>query len=175
MENRRADELIRRIGHGDMQALEELYKDLSRAVYGFVFSIVKNRTAAEDIMQDTFVRVYNAASAFRASGSGVSWVMRIAHNLSINAVKKKSTEEFADLQKTAEDTANTAIDRTLINSALEKLSETERKIVVLHAVSGLTLSEIALVLDEPLGTVKWRHAAALGKMRKILKESEVDE
>ncbi len=170
MDNRRADELIRMVGQGDMTALEELYNSLSRGVYALVMTIVKNTSAAEDIMQDTFVRVYNAAPDFKANGAGVAWIMRIARNLALNAVtaKKILPEDSLAAMPSSVTAENSAIDRVMINRALDKLTEQEREIVTLHAVVGMTLGEIAKLTDQPLGTVKWRHSAALKKLRSYL-------
>ena len=177
MDNKTADGLICKIGQGDMSALEELYNALSRGVYAFALSIVRDTSAAEDIMQDTFVRVYNAAPCFRAGGAGVSWVMRIAHNLAINAVKAHPVqpEDQIDIFRSFSGAESSAVDRVMINAALDSLSETERKIVVLHAVMGMKLNEISEIINEPLGTVKWRHSAAVRKLRKMLSDAEVDE
>ena len=70
MDNKTADRLILALAGGDMSALEALYSELAPVVYAFANSIVKNDTAAQDIMQDTFVRVYNSASSFKATGFG---------------------------------------------------------------------------------------------------------
>ena len=106
MEQKYADILICRTGQGDMAAFEELYNGLSRKVYAFVMTIVKNPSAAEDIMQDTFVRVYNAASEFKGGGSGVSWIMRIARNLAYNTLSRRQAEpeENIDAEKSSNDT-----------------------------------------------------------------------
>lgn len=176
MDNNTADALILRISQGDMSALEELYNGLSRGVYAFALSIVRDKTMAEDIMQDTFVRVFSAASAFHAKGTGISWVMRIAHNLAINSVKTRSCVPENESEKNAPtaDTEGAAVERVMIKNALDRLDDAEREIVALHSVVGLTLAEISQIVGQPLGTVKWRHATALKKLRKML-ETEVDE
>lgn len=174
MEQKYADILICRTGQGDMAAFEELYNGLSRKVYAFVMTIVKNPAAAEDIMQDTFVRVYNAASEFKGSGSGVSWIMRIARNLAYNTLSRRQAEpeENIDAEKSLNDTESNVLERIVIEQAMETLDENERQIITLHAVVGLRLHEIAQIVNQPLGTVKWRHSAALKKLRNILDESE---
>ena len=161
---------------GDMQAFEQLYNELSKNVYAFALSIVREKTAAEDIMQDTFVRVYNAASGFTAGGTGIAWIMRIARNLAMTAVTARKTEpeERIDEEKSYSGTESQAVTRLAIEDAMKVLNETERQIITLHAVSGMKLNEIAAIIDEPIGTVKWRHAEALKKLRRVLgEESEV--
>lgn len=177
MDNKKADQLIRRVAAGEMSALEELYDALSDRVFAFALSIVRNRDTAEDIMQDTFVRIYNAASGFSAEGAGLSWIMRITHNLAINSVRERKhlPPEELENESAPDSCEGLAVGRVLIADALEKLSDTERRIVVLHAGGGLTLGEIAQVLSEPLGTVKWRHASALKKLKRLLGEKEVTE
>lgn len=174
MEQKYADILICRTGQGDMTAFEELYNELSRKVYAFVMTIVKNPAAAEDIMQDTFVRVYNAAADFKGSGSGISWIMRIARNLAYNTLARKQAEpeEKIDSEKTSDSTENNVVERIVIQQAMKSLDDNERQIITLHAVVGMKLHEIAKIMEQPLGTVKWRHSAALKKLRNILEESE---
>ncbi len=176
MDNKTADLLIRKTGQGDMNAFEQLYNELSKGVYALALSIVKNKSAAEDIMQDTFVRVYNAASGFNSSGAGVAWIMRIARNLSITAVSARISEpeEKIDEEKSYIGTEASAVDRLMLENALQALNDNERRIITLHAVTGLKLNEIANILDEPLGTIKWRHSEAMKKLRKSLgEETEV--
>ena len=174
MEQKYADILICRTGQGDMTAFEELYNQLSRKVYAFAMTIVKNSAVAEDIMQETFVRVYNAASDFKGSGSGVSWIMRIARNLAYNALSRRQAEpeENIDTEKSSDNTECSVIERIAVEEAMDTLDENERQIITLHAVVGMRLHEIAQIMDQPLGTVKWRHSAALKKLRNILDESE---
>ena len=177
MDNSTADLLIFKTGQGDMAAFEQLYNELSKSVYAFALSIVKNPAAAEDIMQDTFVRIFNAASGFRGGGKGIAWIMRIAHNLAISYVTAKTAEpeEKIDEEKSYNDTEASASDKIDIDAALGSLNEAERKIIILHAVSGLKLNEIAEILGEPLGTIKWRHSAALKKLKeKLSSEMEVN-
>lgn len=173
MDNRTADLLIRRTANGDNAAFEELYSRLSGPVFAFAFSILKNEATAQDVMQDTFVRVYRHAGAFKPSGSGVAWIMRIARNLCITAAKAPIAAPVEDIDSSGRrfpSAEEHAVEKTRISQALEQLGDGERRIIILHAVSGLTLREIAEVLDEPLGTVKWRHAQALKKIKRLLEE-----
>ena len=173
MDNRTADLLIRQTGQGDMNAFEQLYSGLSRAVYSFALSIVRDSAAAEDVMQDTFVRVYNAASGFTASGAGVAWIMRIARNLAMTLVsaRKFEPEDKIDEERSYTGTESSVVDRLMLEQAMETLTDAERQIITLHA-SGLKLNEIARITDEPLGTVKWRHSEALKKLKRSLSDEK---
>lgn len=174
LDNQTADRLICAVGRGDMSALETLYTELSRAVFAFARSIVRDDSTAQDIMQDTFVRLHNGASAFRPSGTGRAWIMQIARNLSLNAVTRRPTEpeELIAERAASDSTQDAAETRVLLLEALASLDDTQRQIVTLHAVSGMTLAEVAEVLGEPLGTVKWRNAEAMKRIRGIMNEGE---
>ncbi|MBE6754729.1 MAG: sigma-70 family RNA polymerase sigma factor [Ruminococcaceae bacterium] len=133
-------------------------------------TIVKNHSAAEDVMQDTFVRLYGAAGRFRAGGMGKAWIMRIARNLALNAVTRGDypSEEPTAERASNDSTEDSAISSVMLERAMQKLGDEERQIVTLHALSGMKLHEIAAALELPLGTVKWKHSRALSVLRKEL-------
>ena len=175
IDNRAADMLICAIGQGDMSALETLYSELAPAVCAFARSIVKDEAAAQDVMQDTFVRVYNSAGAFSPCGLGCAWVMQIARNLSFNALSrfaKSEPEETISESPAADSTEDFAEARVMIMHALDGLSDAERQVITLHAVSGLKLDAVARVMNEPLGTIKWRHSQAMKKIRAAMSAGE---
>lgn len=175
IDNRAADVLICAIGQGDMSALEALYSELAPAVFAFARSVVKDEAAAQDIMQDTFVRVYNSAAAFKARGLGCAWVMQIARNLSLNSLSRfsRTEPEEAISDAPADDSTEDSVEaRVMVSAALDTLSDAERQVITLHAVSGLKLDAIARVMNEPLGTIKWRHSQAMKKIRAAMSAGE---
>ncbi len=177
MESHEFDILIKRVAEGDTQSLEQLYNACAKGVYALAYSIVKSHAAAEDIMQDTFVRIWASASGFTSTGNGKAWIYRIARNLSLNAVTRNRTdsldaitEENGDRIAGNASTEDRAVAEHSIDTALSSLPDKEREVIVLHSMSGLTLNEIATLLGVPLGTVKWRHAQALKKLRTLLSD-----
>lgn len=175
MDNKTADRLICAVAQGDMSALEQLYSELAPGVFAFARSIVKDEAAAQDIMQDTFVRVYNSAGSFSPRGLGRAWIMQIARNLSLNAISRfdrSVPEEAAAEQAASDSTEDSAEARVMVMNALDMLSDAEREVVTLHAVSGLKLEIIARIMDEPLGTIKWRHSQAMKKFRAAMTAGE---
>ncbi len=177
MESHEFDVLIKRVSGGDTDSLEKLYNACAKGVYALAYSIVRSHAAAEDIMQDTFVRVWASASTFTAKGNGKAWIYRIARNLALNAVTRRKTdsldaieEDSGTLLTSNVSTEDAAVTGHSIEHALSLLSENEREVITLHSMSGLTLNEIAVLLDVPLGTVKWRHAQALKKLRGMLSD-----
>ena len=164
LDGQAADLLILKIAAGDMSALEELYNAMYGEILGYLCSMLGgDRQNAEDLAQDTFVRVYKYAPRFAASGQGRAWVYRIAGRLALN--------HFGRNHNADAEVEDRAVNSAAVAQALAAISPEERQVVSLHAVSGLTLREIAGLLGQPLGTVKWRHAEAIRKLRAILDES----
>lgn len=172
MDHKLADELIEAIAHGDMGALELLYYHMYREIYLYLISIIHNKDDAEDLAQDTFMRVYKYAPNFTPQGQGKSWVYKIANHLALTYLKSSShITDIHDINPVDFGPEENAVNAQLLMTAISKISDTERQIVVLHAVSGLTLSEISEIIGIPLGTVKWKHANAIKKLKKILGEN----
>ena len=174
IDGRAADELIVRMAAGDMAALEALYN----AMYGEIFAYLRSMLggdvqSAEDLAQDTFIRAYRYAPKFAAMGQGRAWVYRIAGRLALTHLSKNShpTQELSEFLPDRADVEETAVNSQAIAEAMRCLSPEERQAVSMHAVSGLTLREIADVLGQPIGTVKWRHAEAIKKLRSMLDDT----
>ena len=173
IDGRAADALILRIAQRDMLALESLYNAMYREIYGYLFSMLGgDRSGAEDLAQDTFVRVWKYAPKFSPMGQGRAWVYRIAGRLALNALGNRSpcTEELTDSIPDSSDVEERALDAQAAAQALAALTPDEREIVTLHAVAGLSLREIAEMTGRPLGTIKWKHAEAIKKLRSLLGE-----
>lgn len=166
------DKLIIEISKGDITSLEKLYRDLGPAVFGLALSILKNKTLAEDVLQDTFVRVKVASGTYRPGTNGRAWILTIARNIAISIVRSSRYETYVDEAQSIEadgiDHMQKSIDSLMLKDTLSKLDEQERQIVLLHAVKDLKHREIAQIIDIPLGTVLWKYHRALKKMNKYL-------
>ena len=171
IEGHAADGLILKIAAGDMAALESLYNAMYGEIFGYLCSMLGgDRQTAEDLAQDTFIRVYKYAPRFAAEGHGRAWVYRIAGRLALNHLGSGAvhTEELCETLSDGTDVEESAVNSRAIAEALAAISPEERQVVSMHAVSGLTLREISEIVGQPLGTVKWRHAEAVKKLRKLL-------
>ncbi len=172
LDQQTADKLIVAMAGGDMHALEILYNAMYREIFVFLLSTVGNTQVAEDLAQDTFIRAYQYASGFVPAGYGKSWVYQIARRLTLTYFQKNGNHAteiaLTDDLPTPDDAEERALNAQVIAQAMERLPAEERQIISLHALSGLTLREVADILDKPLGTVKWRHAQGLKKLREWL-------
>ena len=166
---------IARIAAGDRSALAVLYRQTNAAVYGFALSVLKNRQDAEDVLQDTYLRIWNTAGSYTPQGKPLAWIFTIARNLSLMRIRERS-HTAAPLQEDwqssfADEPAVSQEDRIVLASVMKALSDQERQIVTLHAMAGFKHREIAELLDLPLATVLSRYSRALKKLRKALEEA----
>lgn len=170
------DNYMIRIAGGDKDALAELYRRSHAAVYGFALSILKNTHDAEDVLQDTYLQVWQAAGSYRALGKPMAWLMTITRNLAMTRLRSRSrTDSFSpeDWQdRLAETPAVTPEDRMTLEALLTALSEQERQIVTLHALAGLKHREVSALLELPLPTVLSKYNRALKKLHTAWKEAE---
>lgn len=163
------DRLLAAVAAGEQEALAQLYHQTRSAVYGLALSYVKNAHDAQDITQDTFVQIWDNAPQYRTKGSPMGWILTIARNLALMKLRRQQRQGELDeeqWQAIPADAPNVSHeDRLLLQNALEALEEQERRIVVLHAVTGLKHREIATLLELPLATVLSKYHRALKKLK----------
>lgn len=167
--------LLSLICEGDQDAFREFYEKTKTAVYGFALSLLKNAHDAEDIMQSTYVNVYQAVASYEKQGKPMAWVLTITKNLCFEKMRKLKREavlpEFSEYSVKFSEQMNVD-DKLLIEFYLNALKLNERKIVVLHIVAGLKHREIADLLNIPLGTVLATYQRAIRKTKKYLQGGE---
>jgi len=172
--NRKAlEKILLQAAAGEKDALELLYHQTRAAVYGMALSILKNPHDAQDVAQDTFVRVWECAPQYCAKGAPMVWILTITRNLALTKLRRDGRHvEFDEAQWEAipADAPNvTPEDRYLLQMALGTLSDEECQIVMLHALTGLKHREIAALLEMPLATVLSKYHRALKKLRDFMK------
>ena len=178
-------DLARRLRARDPKAMGELYDRYGRLVYSLIFRVVRNTAAAEDLTQETFLRIWNRAQAFDADrGSLGAWIVTVARNRAIDHVRSADGRHAArtvDLVH-AEHPANFAgfedgaltLDRARrLKDAFEKLTPSQKTVIELAYYEGLSQTEMAERMQQPLGTVKTWVRAALKTLRDQLAEAAV--
>ena len=171
-ERRELQRLLIRVAGGDRDALAELYQRTRAAVCGLALSYLKNAHDAQDLTQDVYVQVWDRAEQYRLTGSPMGWLLAVCRNLCLMRLRREerhaalSEEEWDALP--ARECGLDADERALLQGSLAVLGEEERRIVLLHAVTGLKHREIAALLELPLPTVLSKYHRALKKMRSFL-------
>jgi RNA polymerase sigma-70 factor (ECF subfamily) len=166
------DSLLKEIAAGSTWALGELYRQTSTSIYGFALSVLKNTHDAEDVLHDCYIAVVDAAAGYQSRGKAMGWLMTITRNLCLQRLRERQRmselpqEDWEPYLASREEL--TAEDRLTLAACMKHLSDEERQIVVLHAVSGFRHREIAAVLQLPLATVLSKYNRALKKLRNYL-------
>ena len=171
-ERHQLQQLLLHIAEGEREALAELYQSTRMAVYGLALSYLKNAHDAQDLTQDVYVHVWNCAEQYRPTGSPMGWLLTICRNLCLMRMRREVrhttlSEEEWDAIPTQEHGLD-ASERILLQHALAVLCDEDRRIVLLHAVTGMKHRELAALLELPLATVLSKYRRALKKMRIIL-------
>ncbi len=168
-------DLVARIGAGDAEALGFLYDRHGAAAFGLALRIVRDRSLAEDAVQDAFLGVWRNAGRYDASRAEVrTWIMAIVHHRSIDVIRKRRPE--SDLPTEGRSPAGLVmpdiwpevaahLDGEVVREALATLGPAQREAIELAYFSGLTQLEIASRTGAPLGTVKSRVRLGLLAMR----------
>ncbi|MBQ7936358.1 MAG: RNA polymerase sigma factor [Clostridia bacterium] len=165
------DDLLKKIAQGDMDAFHTLYESVSASVYGLALSITKNSHDADDVLQETFLKVHANASAYRPQGKPLAWILTITRNLAMTKLREQSrTQEIQETHAVDYSSIRNAEQKLLIETLLNHLSEEERQIVMLHAISGLKHREIAKILEAPLNTVLSKYHRAIKKLQLLTEE-----
>lgn len=169
LRNQRLDAALEQIARGDRQALAALYRETNPAVYGFAFSVVKNAHDAEDVLQDTYLRIYAAAPGYVSVGKPMAWILTICRNLCLQRLRERTRQAEIpqeDWERYLEGCPGvTTEDRMVIAECMNKLSDEERQIVVLHAVAGFKHREIGELLELGVSTVLSKYHRAIKKLK----------
>lgn len=169
-------ELLSRIGGGDREAFDVLYRRYVRPVFALALRRLGDRGRAEDATQETFVSVWRSASSYRPErGPGAPWLYAVARNAIVDRTRVRSEPPMEPPDQPSEDLgpadeAERSWRAWRVHNAVEQLPEHERTLLELAYWSGLSQSEIAEFLNVPLGTVKTRTRSALSRLADALEE-----
>ena len=179
------DDLVRRLKARDPKAMSDLYDRYGRLAYSLICRVVRDTSAAEDLLQETFMRVWNRVNSFDGERGALGpWVLAVARNRAIDYVRSVSGRmqagavdldriehpaHFSDLDARA-----LAIDRVRrLKNAFEKLTPNQRMVIELAYYEGMSQTEMAERLKQPLGTVKTWTRSALKILRDQLAEAAI--
>lgn len=173
-----AEDLLERVARGDRKAVLALYDRFGSTVFAVALRVTGNRGEAEDITQEVFTRAWKEAVTFdRARGSAAAWLITLARNRAIDLVRSRSrrvrhedeqsTEEpvLVEMPTSPEAAVGDAERAAAVRVALDALRPEQRQVLELAYFNGLSHSEIAERLQQPLGTVKTRIALAVKRLR----------
>lgn len=159
--------LLAQVARSDAAALEALYRKLGKSVYCLALSILGETCAAEDVLQETFLRVWTLAHTHTPGRSGRSWIFAVARNLSLDRLRSadgKAGPAPEDAGFPEKDGALSFVDDLELKDALGRLESRARTIVVLHLAAGFKFREISALLGETQSRVQKTYYAAVAKL-----------
>ena len=182
-------ELVRQFVDGDQSSLEELICRHKNKVYTYILLIVKNEQLAEDIFQDTFIKVIKSLlqDRYKDNGKFLSWVIRIAHNLIIDHYRKErqisiiNNDDYeSDIFNTRKLSAHNVEDEIImdqitvdVRKLIQELPDDQKEVVMLRHYAGLSFKEIAEQTNVSINTALGRMRYALINLRKLIAEKDL--
>ncbi|MET0997888.1 MAG: ECF RNA polymerase sigma factor SigK [Marmoricola sp.] len=169
-------ELLKLSGRGDEAAFARLYDATAARAFGLAVRVVRDPSQAEEVAQEAFLEVWRTASRFDpAKGSAVSWILTMVHRKSVDRVRsaeastrRDTTYHQSDVKIEHDSTAEAAqasIEARRVRQALGSLTEVQREALELAYFKGYTHTEVAKMLDLPVGTAKTRIRDGLIRLR----------
>lgn len=175
--------LLQAIGQRDVQAFQEFYKKFSGLLYSTIHRVLNDHQDTEDIMQEVLMQVWQKAHLYEpGKGKPLTWITTLARNRAIDRIRSKQrrarlNDDFEQESKSVqpefdEDTSDVLISREndqVVQSAVMDLTPEQREAIQLAYFNGLTQSEIADRLNEPLGTVKARIRRGVQRLEQVVR------
>jgi RNA polymerase sigma-70 factor (ECF subfamily) len=178
--------LIHHIANRDVHAIEQLYDRYSGALYALILRIVKDANAAEGLVQETFLQVWQKANDYTGIGVPGAWIFRIARNKALDHLRRgkvrpvsadKEIEAHYDLTEHGSDEPLTLIEthveqgyhRQHLHTALAEIPQEQRYCLELAYFEGMSQREIAIHTNTPIGTIKTRIKMGMQKMERLLR------
>lgn len=168
-------DIMKRITKGENKALEELFLLYKEKVFRMALAILGDRFLAEDVVQETFLRVQQNAKSYQFRNSERKWIMTIAHNIAIDILRKRKKEMVQEEIISQGEISDVVTDRDNdvgFLQLIEPLNELDKQIVSLHLISELKHREIAHILNMSVSAVKKRYERAIKRIAHEMEEHQ---
>lgn len=177
--------------NGNQEGLRSIYDAYIKLIYAIVYDTLKNREDAEDITSEFFIKLVRVSASYEKGRPHKTWLVTIAKNMAIDAVRKRNRAVNESSFVTEEDNTNGIIEETIAQNetssgsvenrtilaydmrrAMDTLSDREKEIVQMKLMGDMKFREISDALSEPMGTITWIYNQAIKKLRRCLADYE---
>ena len=163
--------LFAKIKNNNNTAFEELYSKYSKLIYKIAFSILKNKSDAEDITQIVYEKIYSMDKENLPTKNETSWIYSVTKNETLNYLKSNrnniNLDDIYEIEDNNQEISK-IIDQENYNRLISKLNDNEKEIISLKIISNFSFEEIGKILNMPTGTVKWRYYKAINTLKLLL-------
>ena len=172
------------VSQSDDEALAELYDRFGGVAYGLALRILRDESLAQDAVQEAFLAVWRTADRFLAERARAStWILTLVHRRAVDLVRRQERRRGEPLESAPEPVASEEVEeqatirfqRQVVQEALRQLPPDQREALELGYYAGLTQSELAERLGQPLGTIKSRMFTGLTRLRDLLAQAGLEE
>lgn len=170
MNEKELRENFQKVRNGDKEAFAEIFEDLKKPVFTICTRILSDNTAAEDVTQEVFVKLFISPPDPSVKNLR-AWIFKVARNLSIDALRKKKSLSIEETELAIDDQFEKVLSRLDVEIAMKKLTLDQRQIITLHLNAELKFKEIAEIMNLSQSAVFRRYKKALKTLRSFL---EVD-
>ena len=175
------EQCIRQIQNGDKDGLKQIYEAYIACIYSAVYAILGNKENAEDVTSEFFIKLWtNIAEKYQPGNGHKAFLLRIAHNMAIDYLRKNKKEQSTDEIQEVVETDNavttvgmkpasvdsSVVEAISVQEAIQTLKEPEQQVLNMKVFGELTFAEISDILGIPMGTVTWRYRTAIEKLKK---------
>ena len=177
------EQLVQRVASGDASALEQLYERYVRQCFGLALRMLGEPALCEEVVQEVFLKLWTQPTSYSSQkGKFASWLLSMVHHRCIDELRRRSRSEVAlddpatgsflttepDPDPQPPEQVWTREQQTAVRSALAKIPQNQRQVLELAYFMGLSHSQIATKLGQPLGTVKTRIRLGMQSLRQLL-------
>lgn len=153
------------------ETIRKIYDKYRRIVYAIAYSICKNKEDSEDVVQNVFIKIFKLDKDKLPKDKAATWLYTVTKNETLSIIKNKNKD--VDIEKIYEiadgnDEIQNVINKENFNKLISNLNDKEREIISLKIISNLSFKEISKLLDEPIGTVKWRYYKSIHEIKRLL-------
>ena len=170
------ESLLRDVAEGDRAAFAQIYDRISSRVLGLIIRVLRDRAQSEEVMQEVFLEIWQGAAKFDANrGSGMAWVLTMAHRRAIDRIRASQKSHERDLKigirdmerdfDSVSESVEIRVENERVKRAMSRLTPLQREAVILAYYGGYSHSEMAQILGIPLGTVKTRLRDGMIRLR----------
>lgn len=167
--------LCRKFVKGDESAFNDIYNDTKGKIFANIYSYVKSKEVAEDLLSDTYIKFINSIDELTADRSILGYLYTISRNLSLNYLEKNKriVEDSELLLENASTEENDYLDNSEIIRIMKDILNPDMfNVIVLHLINGLDYKEIAKALNKNENTIRWQYNEGLKKVREAFKNDK---
>ena len=173
MNKRELNDLMIKVQCGDEIAFSSLFESCKKGVFSFIYTFVNDYQIAEDLLQETFIKLKQSAYLYKPDTNASAYLLQIAKNTAIDYLRKEKQNVNLELNEKTPAKSEDITEKLYLHKIInDTLPQGERQILILHLEYGYKMREIAKILNIPLGTALWKYNKSLKALKKAIENQD---